>query len=107
MWGTSGTVPVAITFDRNGGLDTVMTLGTPPTWSTPTAPVYLLIASVADIQSTQASQPLQSQNSRWLAINPSTGRVSVGANVPVSGTTQANVDSARANARQGLTGGVK
>ena len=107
MWGTSGTIPVAITFDRNGGLDTVMTLGTAPTCSTPTAPVYLLIASVADIQSSQASQPLQSQNSRWLAINPSTGRVSVGANVPVSGTTQTDVNSARANARQGMTGGVK
>jgi prepilin-type N-terminal cleavage/methylation domain-containing protein len=99
-WGVSGTIPVAITFDRNGGLDSLMYLGSPASWVTPTSPLYLLIASLPDIQSDQS---LQSQTSRWLAINPSTGRVTVAANV-VSGT---DVNAARANARQGVTGGVK
>jgi prepilin-type N-terminal cleavage/methylation domain-containing protein len=99
-WGTSGTNSLALTFDRNGSLDTVMTLGATPGWANPTAPIYFLIASLADIQNDQS---LQSPTARWLAINPSTGRVSVGANV-VSGT---DVLAARANARQGVTAGVK
>ena len=103
-----GKGPIAITFDRNGGLDMVMQYGTAATPTvapiTATVPVYFLIASIDDIQNNQS---LQSQNSRWLAINPSTGRASVGANVSVTGTTQTDINNARANARQGLTGGVK
>lgn len=99
-WGVSGTIPVAITFDGNGGFDSVMYLGSPASWATPTSPLYLLIASLPDIQSDQS---LQSQTSRWLAINPSTGRVTVAANVP----SVNDVNAARANARQGVTGGVK
>ena len=99
---------IAICFDRTGGLDSVIQYGSGVTPTvlplTPTAPLYLLIASLSDIQ---ANQPLQSQGSRWLAIAPSTGRVTVAANVVVSGTNQDAVIAARANARQGVTGGIK
>jgi hypothetical protein len=70
----------------------------------PTAPLYLLIANLADIQDDRS---LQAQTSRWLAVAPGTGRVTVAANVPVSGTTEAAVLNARANAVQGATGGIK
>jgi prepilin-type N-terminal cleavage/methylation domain-containing protein len=100
--------PIAITFDRNGGLDTVMQYGSGSTPSVdpvnPTAPLYLLIASLSDIQDNRS---LQSPTSRWLAITPSTGRVTVAANLVVSGTLENDVVNARANARQGVTGGIK
>jgi prepilin-type N-terminal cleavage/methylation domain-containing protein len=100
--------PIAITFDRNGRLDSVMQYGTGLTPVVepvnPTAPLYLLIANLADIQDDRS---LQAQTSRWLAVAPGTGRVTVAANVPVSGTTEAAVLNARANALQGATGGIK
>jgi prepilin-type N-terminal cleavage/methylation domain-containing protein len=104
----NGKGAIAITFDRNGGLDTVMQYGSGSTPTvdpiTPTAPLYLLIASLSDIQNNSS---LQSPTSRWLALAPSTGRVNVAANVVVPGTTENDVVNARANARQGVTGGVK
>lgn len=100
--------PIAITFDRNGRLDAVMQYGTSLTPvvepSNPTAPLYLLIATLADIQDNRS---LQSQSSRWLAIAPNTGRVTIAANIPAAGTSENDVLNARANARQGATGGVK
>lgn len=100
--------PIAITFDRNGGLDTVMQYGSGSTPTVdpinPTAPLYLLIASLADIQ---GNTSLQSTTSRWLAIAPNTGRSTVAANVAVSGTLENDVFVARANARQGVSGGIK
>ena len=107
-WGSSTVGPIAIMFDRNGSLDAVMLLGTTPapTVLAPTAPLYLLIATVADIT---GSSSLQSQTSRWLAINPGTGRINVSANIPIATSTpsQTDIDTARANARQGVTGGAK
>lgn len=101
----SGQGSVGITFDRIGSLDTVILYGPPSVAPVnPTAPLYLLIASMADIE---ANTSLQSQTSRWLAIAPGTGRVSIAANVPVGGTTQADINNARANARLGVTAGVK
>lgn len=104
----AGKGPIAITFDRNGRLDSVMQYGTGsnPTVEpiTPTAPLYLLIANLGDIQDDRS---LQSQTSRWLAIAPGTGRVNLAANVPVAGTSESDVLTARANARQGFTGGIK
>lgn len=98
---------IAICFDRDGRLDAVMQYGATATPTvqplTPTAPLYLLVATVADIQDNRS---LQSASSRWLAIAPSTGRVSIAANVSVSGTTVADVTAARANARVGVTQGV-
>ncbi|MGB8852179.1 MAG: type II secretion system protein [Pirellulales bacterium] len=98
---------VAICFDRDGRLDSVMQygVGVNPTVQplTPTAPLYLLVATVADIQDNKS---LQAASSRWLAIAPSTGRVSIAANVSVAGTTTDDVKAARANARVGITQGV-
>lgn len=98
---------IAICFDRDGRLDAVMQygVGATPTVQpiTPTAPLYLLVATVADIQDNRS---LQSASSRWLAIAPSTGRVSIAANVSVPGTTVDDIRAARANARVGITQGV-
>jgi prepilin-type N-terminal cleavage/methylation domain-containing protein len=98
---------VAICFDRDGRLDSVMQYGSGSVPSvqplTPTAPLYLLVATVADIQD---GRSLQSASSRWLAIAPSTGRVSIAANISVAGTTPADIAAARANARLGVTQGV-
>lgn len=96
---------VAICFDRDGRLDAVMQYGLVPAVQplTPTAPLYLLVATVADIQDNRS---LQSASSRWLAIAPSTGRVSIAANIGVAGTTPADIAAARANARVGITQGV-
>ena len=96
---------IGITFDRTGRLDTVILYGQSPVDPVnPTAPLYLLIATISDIE---ANASLQSQTSRWLAIAPVTGRVSIAANVAVSGTTQGDITNARLNARQGVTAGVK
>jgi type II secretory pathway pseudopilin PulG len=99
--------PIVICFDRDGRLDSIMQYGTGslPTVDplTPTSPLYLLVATVADIQ---ANQSLQATTSRWLAIAPTTGRVSIAANVAVAGTTAADIRDARANARVGITQGV-
>jgi hypothetical protein len=107
-WGSAVAGPIAMMFDRSGSLDSVMLLGTTPapTVLVPTAPLYLLIATVADINDNRS---LQSQTSRWLAINPGTGRLNVSANVPiaVSAPSQTDIETARANARQGVTGGAK
>lgn len=98
---------IAICFDRDGRLDAIMQYGSGSVPSiqplTPTAPLYLLVATVADIQD---SRSLQSESSRWLAIAPSTGRVSIAANISVAGTTPADIAAARANARVGVTQGV-
>lgn len=95
---------IAICFDRRGRLESVMQLGTTAVQPvSPTAPVYLLVATVADIQENRS---LQSQSSRWLAIAPGTGRLSIAANVPVSGITRVDIAAARANARLGVAQGV-
>lgn len=95
---------IAICFDREGRLDAVVQYGTTIQPLTPTAPLYLLIAMATDIQD---GRSLQSPASRWLAIAPSTGRVSIAANVTVAGTTTADIAAARANARTGITQGVR
>jgi prepilin-type N-terminal cleavage/methylation domain-containing protein len=86
---------ITLLFNRQGGLEAIDGSVTTPT--SPTAPLYLLVASVADIADNAS---LQSENSRWVTIAPSTGRVTVSPNVP-----NANVFDARAFARQGATGG--
>ena len=96
---------IGITFDRLGALDTVILLGMPSIEPlNPTAPLYLLIATVSDIESNTS---LRSQTSRWLAIAPGSGRVNVSANVPVAGTTQDHIDTARSLVRQAFTRGVR
>jgi len=98
---------IAVCFDRDGRLDAIMQYGPGPFPTvqplTPTAPLYLLIASVADIREDRS---LQSTASRWLAIAPSTGRLSIAANIGVPGTTVADIAAARANARVGVTQGM-
>lgn len=96
-YGTLSTeVPsITILFNRQGGLETIDGSATTP--ASPTAPLYLLVASLVDIQDNNS---LKSENSRWVTIAPSTGRVTVSPNVPA-----ANVVDARLLARQGATGG--
>lgn len=102
---TSGTV--SLIFDRNGCLDTLTrTSGSPAAINTP-APLYLLVASTADIA---ANTSLTSLTSRWIAIAPDTGRVTVAMNVRVafSGTpTDSVINNARFNARQAITQGAR
>ena len=101
----NGKGSIAVTFDRLGSLDTVILLGLPAVEPlSPAAPLYLLVASLTDID---ANTSLRSQGSRWLAITPGSGRVNVAANVTVSGTTQNDIDTARSLARQAATTGVK
>jgi prepilin-type N-terminal cleavage/methylation domain-containing protein len=110
MTGSYGTLDgkgsITVTFNRTGGFDSVMQSGTtavptiPPL--TPTAPLYLLLSSVANIQ---AGLSLASADSRWLVIAPGTGRMTIASNVAVLGSTLADVFNARANARQGIVGG--
>lgn len=89
-------VTITILFNRQGGLETVVgSASSGP--ASPTAPLYLLVASLVDIEDNAS---LQSENSRWVTIAPSTGRVTVSPNVPAG-----NVVDARALARQGSTGG--
>ena len=95
---------IAIVFDQDGGFDSVMTAGTSLMPLVPSAPLYLLIASVPDIEQNRS---LQSESSRWLAIAPATGRVTVATTVVVSGTTEGDIMAARANARQGAAGGAR
>jgi prepilin-type N-terminal cleavage/methylation domain-containing protein len=102
---TSGTV--SLLFDRNGCLDTLTrTSGSPATISAP-APLYLLVASAADIA---ANTSLTSLTSRWIAIAPDTGRVTVATNVSVAfsgAPTDAVINNARFNARQAITQGAR
>lgn len=101
----SGKGSIGVMFDRTGRLDTVMLFGAPSVPPlNPTAPLYLLLATLPDIE---ANTSLRSQTSRWLAIAPDTGRVSIAANVPVGGTTEIDINNARYNARQGVTAGVR
>ena len=100
-----GSTPVCICFDRTGRLDCL--IGSLPSQPqvpfTPTAPLYLLLASLVDIE---ADRALQSEASRWLVITPGTGRTSLAKNLPQTGGTPANVIAARLHARAGVgTGG--
>jgi hypothetical protein len=88
---------VRLLMNRQGGLETVVGAGNGNSPMSPTAPLYLLVASLDDIE---AGTSLQSENSRWMTMAPSTGRVSVSPNVPAN-----DLWSARALARQGAAGG--
>jgi hypothetical protein len=100
-----GTTPICICFDRTGRLDCL--IGSLPSQPqvpfTPTAPLYLLLASLVDIE---ADRALQSEASWWLVIAPGTGRTSLAKNLPQTGGTPADVKAARLHARAGVgTGG--
>ena len=87
--------PLTFLFNRRGNLETIVASGMAPI--SPAASLYLLVASLDDIE---AGSSLQSETSRWVVIASSTGRVTVSPNVPAN-----DVQSARALARQGATGG--
>ncbi len=100
-----GSTPICICFDRAGRLACL--IGSLPSQPqvpfTPTAPLYLLLASLVDIE---ANRALQSEASRWLVIAPGTGRTSLAKNLPQTGGTPADVIAARLHARAGVgTGG--
>lgn len=94
---------IAICFNSVGALDAVMQNVLSPTKTVqpilPAAPLYLLIASLSDIQ---ANRSLQQDSSRWLAIAHNSGRVTIASNVPQAGTTETDVVNARKNARLGI-----
>lgn len=103
----NGLMPMCICFDRTGRLECL--IGSPSSQPrvpfNPSAPLYFLLASLIDIE---ANRALQSEASRWLVITPGTGRTFIAKNVPVTGTTAANVLAARLYARTGVgTGGQK
>lgn len=101
----SGTV--SLLFDRDGRLDTLTRTSGSPLALTAPAPLYLLVATTADIA---ANTSLMSPISRWIAIAPDTGRVTVAMNVVVnfSGTpTDSQINNARFNARQAITQGAR
>lgn len=95
---------ITITFDRNGAFDQIMQSGTGgslvPQPINPTAPLFLLVATTESIQQ---GTSLWSNESRWIALAPGTGRAHVSPNVVVTGTT--DVMAARALAREGVSGG--
>ena len=65
----------------------------------PAAPLYLLIASLSDIQSNES---LQKEYSLWLVLAPNTGRITIASNVIQNGTAEVDVINARAKARQSI-----
>jgi type II secretory pathway pseudopilin PulG len=103
----SGSGSVSLIFDRAGTLAAIASGTATPI--IPSAPLYLLVASILDIENNQA---LSSDTARWLAIVPSTGRGSIGRNVPIS-LPQTGVpdrqamEQSRANARLGITGDIR
>jgi hypothetical protein len=103
----SGSGSVSLIFDRAGTLAAIASGTATPI--NPSAPLYLLVASILDIENNQA---LSSDTARWLAIVPSTGRGSIGRNVPIS-LPQTGVpdrqamEQSRANARLGITGDIR
>ena len=103
----TGSGTVSLRFDRTGYLDMLTrTSGTPPAL-VPPAPLYLLVASTTDIS---ANTSLRSPTSRWIAIAPETGRVTVAMNVGGNYSTtptQADINNARSNVRQAITQGVR
>jgi len=94
---------IAICFNSIGALDAVMQDLQSQTKTVqpilPAAPLYLLIASLSDIQ---ADRSLQQDSSRWLAIAHNSGRVTIASNVPQAGKTETDVVNARKNARLGI-----
>lgn len=95
---------VSICFNRQGRFETIIQSASPNASLHPSAPLYLLLATEADIR---ADTALQSQVSRWLAISPGSGRITVARNLVVSGRTEADVNAARANARTAITEGAR
>ena len=98
----SGVTPICVCYDRTGRLDCLIgsPVSLPRVPFKPTAPLYLLLASLADIQTDEA---LRSESSRWLVLAPGTGRAFLSKNVPVPGNTAADVFAARLLARTGVS----
>lgn len=97
---------ISLGFDRTGSLNTILTqTGSSLPAVAALAPVYLLITSAT--AGTPSSASLASQTSRWIALSPNTGRVTVAANVSVSGTTNVDIRNARENARRDISRGAR
>jgi|LakMenEpi03Aug12_release.lakeMendotaPanAssembly.Ray.scaffolds.fasta_scaffold232708_2 prepilin-type N-terminal cleavage/methylation domain-containing protein len=105
VWGgLAGKGAIALTFDSIGGVDTVMQqvlaaaavriAGREPVH--PVSPVYLLVATQADVD---ADAALANERSMWIAVHPQTGRVSVAANVAQTAKDATALRAARAKAR--------
>lgn len=95
---------ISIVFNRQGRFETIVQSASPNASLHPSAPLYLLLATEADIR---ADTALQSQVSRWLAISPGSGRITVARNLVVSSRTEADVTASRANARTAITEGAR
>jgi hypothetical protein len=104
----------AISFDSVGTVDALMERleGKPPASASPggpvaaarfpVEPVYFLVAARADIEEDAA---LANERSLWIAIQPSTGRVTTSANIAQAAKDRDAVRAARANARAALAAG--
>jgi prepilin-type N-terminal cleavage/methylation domain-containing protein len=95
---------IAIAFDSAGEVDVVIQQAAVPSNSVPplhpVSPVYLLVASKADVD---ANTSLTSQQSAWVVVQPQTGRVSVSSNAPSTASDpKERLREARDNARKGL-----
>lgn len=105
-WGSlAGAGAIAIVFDPVGSLDVLVRgLDAPPVLvRQPVEPVYLLVAARRDIDNDSA---LAEARSRWVAIQPHTGRVTVSPNVPQQAKDRAAVRAARQRARATLNTGA-
>lgn len=105
VWGgLAGKGAIGLTFDSIGGVDVLMQqvlaaatdriAGREPVH--PVSPVYLLVATQADVD---ADTALASERSMWVAVHPQTGRVSVAANVAQTAKDATALRAARAKAR--------
>jgi type II secretory pathway pseudopilin PulG len=96
---------IAIVYDGMGSVDALMQQVTSPAAARtvqpvdPMSPAYFLVASRSDID---AGTSLASDKALWVSIHPQTGRVSISANVPQTGTNATAVRAARAKARAGI-----
>jgi prepilin-type N-terminal cleavage/methylation domain-containing protein len=94
---------IAVAFDSVGEVDVVMqqVLSTFRSEQPlhPVSPLYLLVASRADVE---ADAALASERSLWIVLHPQTGRVSVSSNVAVTSKDATALRAARAKAREGI-----
>ena len=95
---------LAVSFDSVGTLDALMRGlgGSAAAARQPVEPVYFLVAARADIEDDAA---LANERSLWVAIQPSTGRVTTSSNIAQAGKDRVAVRAARANARAALAAG--
>lgn len=109
--GLAGKGSLAIAFDSLGGIDALMqqvlktgSRTSDPSPVDPVEPIYFFVTSRAAIDNAGVSS-LSDQQAIWVVVHPQTGRVSIAANVPQSGSDATALRAARAKARAGVSFG--